>query len=347
MRYKFTAYLLIGLGVLSVNPDTLLNRMQMDVFSKADAQSKFSTLIDKLRGQSMPEGIAKSNGRIEATQIDIAAKYAGRLKSVLVKEGDDVVAGQTLAIIESPETQAQLSGAQSQVLQAKQQLIASEALIAQREADRLMAESDLQRGNELVQKGYISGQQFDARKAKSDAADASLRAAKAQREQALFAIEVAQAEVQRIEAMLLDLTLLAPKSGRVQYKLANDGEVIPAGARILTILDLTDVYITIYLPAGEVGLLAIGDEARIILDPAPQYVIPATISFVAADAQFTPKSVETSEEREKLMFRVKLQVDPKLLATYHKLVKTGVRGMGFVRLKADRDWPKELVVSTP
>ncbi len=91
--------------------------------------------------------------------------------------------------------------------------------------------------------------------------------------------------------------------------------------RVLTILDLNDVYMTIYLPAAQAGQLALGDEARIILDAVPQYVVPATISFVATDAQFTPKSVETAEEREKLMFRIKLQVDPKVLDKYHKRSK--------------------------
>ena len=109
----------------------------------------------------------------------------------------------------------------------------------------------------------------------------------------------------------------------MQYRLARAGEVVAAGQRVLTILDLKDVYMTIYLPADVAGKLTLGDEARIMLDPIPQYVIPATISFVATDAQFTPKSVETAEEREKLMFRVKLQVDPKVLDQYHRQVKTG------------------------
>ena len=98
----------------------------------------------------------------------------------------------------------------------------------------------------------------------------------------------------------------------MQYRLARAGEVILAGQRVLTILDLNDVYMTIYLPASEAGKLTLGDEARVIGDPLPQYIIPATISFVATEAQFTPKSVETAEEREKLMFRVKLQIDPKV-----------------------------------
>ena len=104
---------------------------------------------------------------------------------------------------------------------------------------------------------------------------------------------------------------------------------------------------TIYLPAAEAGQLSLGDEARIIVDPLPQYVVPATISFVATDAQFTPKSVETAEERQKLMFRVKLQGDPKVLDKYHRQVKTGVRGLGFVRTDPKIAWPEELVVKLP
>src|SRR5208282_3877638 len=104
---------------------------------------------------------------------------------------------------------------------------------------------------------------------------------------------------------------------------------------------------TVFLPAADAGRLAVGDEARIILDPVPDYVVPATVSFVAADAQFTPKTVETSDERAKLMFRVKLKIDPQVLQAFYTRVKTGVRGMGFVRTKADVDWPADLEVKLP
>ena len=95
------------------------------------------------------------------------------------------------------------------------------------------------------------------------------------------------------------------------------------------------------------GKLRLGDEARTILDPVPEYVLPKTISFVATEAQFTPKSVETAEEREKLMFRVKLQADPEVLKKFHRDVKTGVRGLGFVRTNPKIPWPKELEVKLP
>jgi HlyD family secretion protein len=252
-----------------------------------------------------------------------------------------------IARISSPEYEAQLRGARAQVLKAKQALAEAVALIAQRKSDQIYAKTDMERGQPLVEKGYLSKQMFDQRVTKAEVSQAALEAAEAQHESAQFAIASAQAEVERIEAILVDLTLLSPRSGRVQYLIRRTGEVVDAGTRIVTILDLSDVYMTMYLPAAYAGQLAIGDEARMILDPFPQYVVPATISFVATDAQFTPKSVETSEEREKLIFRIKLQVDPKVLGKYHTQVKTGVRGMGFVRTDSAVSWPDTLAVKLP
>jgi HlyD family secretion protein len=311
------------------------------------ARTAVETLIARLRGRDMPEGIVKSNGRIEATQVDVAAKYPGRLAKLTVDEGDEVTAGQSVATISSPETEAQLRGAQAQVLKAKQALAEAVALIAQRKSDLDFTRTDYERGKMLVEHGNIPQQIVDQRRDKFESAEALHVAANAQRDQAEAAIKAAEADVERLQSILVDLVLVSPRSGRVQYRLARAGEVVSAGQRILTILDLNDVYMTIYLPADDAGKLTLGDEARVIADPIPQFVIPATISFVATDAQFTPKSVETAEERQKLMFRVKLQGDPKVLDKYHRQVKTGVRGLGFVRTSPKIAWPEELVVKLP
>lgn len=90
-----------------------------------------------------------------------------------------------------------------------------------------------------------------------------------------------------------------------------------------------------------------GAEVRVILDAAPQYVIPAKISFVASVAQFTPKAVETSDERQKLMFRIKARIEPELLRRYARYVKTGLPGVAYVRLDAAKAWPDRLAVSLP
>ncbi|WP_244514862.1 HlyD family efflux transporter periplasmic adaptor subunit [Ensifer sp. LCM 4579] len=312
---------------------------------KAGAAVK--TLIDRLRGRDTPEGIVKTNGRLEATQVDVAAKYPGRLATLTVDEGDEVTAGQVVATISSPETEAELRGAQAQVLKAKQALAEANALIAQRRSDVEFTRTDYERARQLLESGNVTHQVADARRTKLEAAEAAYVAANAQRDQAESSIKAAEADVERLQSILVDLVLVSPRTGRVQYRLARAGEVVAAGQRVLTILDLNDVYMTIYLPAGQAGKLLLGDDARVILDPVPEYVFPSTISFVATEAQFTPKSVETAEEREKLMFRVKLQGDPAILDKFHRSVKTGVRGIGFVRTDPQVPWPAELVVKLP
>jgi HlyD family secretion protein len=311
------------------------------------AKKAVESLINHLRGRDMPEGIVKSNGRLEATQVDVSAKYPGRLATLTVNEGDEVTAGQVVATISSPETEAQLRSAQAQVLKAKQALAEANALIVQRKSDLDFAGPDYERAKQLVERGNISQQMTDSRRNRFEAAQAGYVAANARRDQAEAEIKAAEAEVERLQSILVDLVLISPRSGRVQYRLARAAEVVAAGQRVLTILDLNDVYMTIYLPADQAGKLSVGDEARTILDPVPQYVLPATVSFVATEAQFTPKSVETAEEREKLMFRVKLQGDPQVLDRYHRQVKTGVRGLGFLRTDPKVPWPAELVVKLP
>ena len=348
VRHLLLASLTAAAAMTAISALPVMPTGSGDLVSAAQAQSgleeKLKTLFDKLRGIDMPEGIAKTNGRIEATEVDISAKYPGRLDSVTVQEGDEVKAGQVIAVISSPEYEAQLRGAQSQVLKAKQALAEAEAMITEHRSDLVTAQTDLQRGKELLDKGYMTQQAYDQRLNKADVAKAAVRAAEAERDGADFATKTAQAEVERLEAILVDLKLVAPRSGRVQYKIAQAGEIVSAGSRIITMLDLHDVYMTIYLLAGQAGRLSLGDEAHVILDALPEYVIPATVSFIATEAQFTPKSVETAEEREKLMFRVKLQIDRKVLEQFHDKVITGVRGMGFVRTNTAVAWPEHLKV---
>jgi HlyD family secretion protein len=349
IRFRVGALLVLVFvaGSLPLSP-TYLHSLGGGLLSPAaQAQSKVRNLIARLRGQTMPKGIVKTNGRIEATQVDVSAKYAGRLADITVEEGSEVTEGQLVGRVSSPEYEAQLRATQSNVQRAKQSMVEAEAVIAERNAVLAAAKSDFERGEQLVGQFIITKQTFDQRRRNYEAAQAGVRQATAQRDQAEAAIKSSEAEVERIEAVLHDLILVSPRTGRVQYQLARTGEFVPAGGKVLTILDLNDVYMTIFLPAATAGKLEIGSEARIILDPAPQYVVPASVSFVATDAQFTPKTVETKEEREKLMFRVKLKVDPRVLKQYGRRVKTGVRGLGFVRFDSATPWPSDLKVNLP
>jgi HlyD family secretion protein len=316
----------------------------------ADQESlgdRLHSFWDGLGGQKLPADIAMANGRIEAEQVLVATKLAGRVIEVLVDEGQTVEAGAVVARMDASELQAQLAGVEAQVRRAENMITEAQAAITQRDSEYTLAQQEFQRAASLFARGYGTQQQVDMRRSQLNVAQAARSSAVAGLDAAQAAADAARADVARIRSLLDDTVLTAPRRGRVEYKLVQAGEVVAAGAPIVTLLDLSDVYMTIFVPARVAGRIAMGDEARIILDPAPEYVVPATVSFVAADAQFTPKSVETADEREKLMFRVKLRIAPAVLKQYEARVKAGVRGVAYVRTSAATAWPDELVVKLP
>jgi len=296
---------------------------------------------------ALPPGIAMANGRLESEQVEIATKYAGRVAIVLAREGQMVDAGEVVARMDIAELEAQLHAAEAQVDKAGHERTQAEALIVQRNSERTFARQELQRTTTLIEKGWSTREQLDQRQSQMRSAQAAYDTAAAALESAKAQIATNQAEVARLKSQINDSTLVAPRRGRIQYQLTRPGEVLPAGGRVLTILDVGDVYVTIFVPAHVAGSLTVGDEARVVFDPIRQFVFPAKITFVATEAQFTPKTVETPEEREKLMFRVKLTIDPGLAKRYEDQVKTGVRGVGFVRAAPDASWPDRLSVKLP
>ncbi len=296
---------------------------------------------------ALPDGFASGNGRIEAIEVDVATKWAGRIKAVLANEGDLVEAGQVVARMDTATLEAQLRQAEAQVKQARDARASVAALVSQRQSELTFAEKDLDRSLELTTKGFISKQEADLKRTKQETATAAVAAAKAQLIEAESAIQAAIAAADGLRTEIADGTLEAPRFGRVQYRLAEPGEVLPAGGKVLTLLDLTDVYLTLFLPETVAGRVALGAEARLALDAVPNLVIPAQVSFVAAKSQFTPKAVETRTEREKLMFRVKVQIPPDLLRKHLSQVKTGLPGVAYVRLDPNAPWPAALQVKLP
>lgn len=300
-----------------------------------------------LQEPELPPGIASGNGRLAATDVDITTKFPGRLAEVLVREGDDVAAGQVLARMDLREIEAELHQAQAQVNQALRQRSAATAVIAQRRSEVALAEKTLVRARELYENENIPIEQLQRAETAVQTARAVTAAAQAELALADAAIDAARARVELVRTRVDDGILKSPIHGRVLYRLAEPGEVLPAGGKVYTVLDLTDAEMAIFLPTGEAGRLRIGDEARIVFDALPEYVIPASVSFVSPEAQFTPKEVETRTEREKLMFRVKVRIDPQLLAKHAAIMKTGVPGVAYVRLGADVAWPEPLQTRLP
>ncbi|TQI80887.1 HlyD family secretion protein [Serratia fonticola] len=329
----------------------------------------------QLRDPGLPEGFARSNGRIEATEIDISTKVAGRIDKIQVREGDFVKQGDILAYMDTRvlneqriEAEAQIRETQSSVATAKALLaqrqsekLAAQAVVRQREAELNSANKRYARSQALVKRNAVSAQQLDDDMAAAQSALASLESARAQVSASQAAIESAQAGIiqantrveaarateRRIIADIEDSALKAPRNGRIQYRVAEMGEVLAAGGRVLNMVDLSDVYMTFFLPTEQAGQVAIGSDVHVILDAAPALRIPAKTTFVASVAQFTPKTVETDNERLKLMFRVKARISPELLEKHLEYVKTGLPGMAYVRLDNNKSWPADLDVRLP
>ena len=328
-----------------------------------------------LRQHGPGDRFVSGNGRVEATEIDVATKYPGRVQDILVAEGEFVKAGQVLAHMQVQSLQAQreeaeahrqqavaaVSSADAQVAVRESDAVAAQAMLAARETDLDAARIRLGRSETLTREGAASEQELDDDRARVRSATAAVTAAQAQLMAARSAIVAARTQVAgaqavvgasaatlaRINVDIDDSVLTAPRAGRVQYRIAQPGEVIGGGGKVLNLVDLTDVTMNFFVPETVAGSLALGSEVHLILDAAPQYVIPAKVSFVASIAQFTPKTVETASERQKLMFRVKAQIDPELLRQHLQQVKTGVPGMAWIKLDANAAWPAELAVKVP
>jgi HlyD family secretion protein len=328
-----------------------------------------------LRPAGLPVGIARGNGRIEATEIDIATKASGRVVEILAREGDFVQAGEVLARMDTDVLLAQQAEARAQVrhaentyqtaksivAQRESEYNAAEAIVAQRRAELDAAGKRLKRSQRLVGEGATPLQEVDdnrarvlgiqaavsAAQAQVAAARAGIEAAKSQVVESQSLIEAAKATVARLQADIDDRVLKAPRDGRVQYRVAEPGEVLDAGGRVLNMVDLSDVYMTFFLPTEVAGKVALGSDIHLVFDAYPNYVIPAKASFVASVAQFTPKTVETESERLKLMFRVRARIDPELLKQHLEQVKTGVPGVAYVKIDPAAPWPARLEVNLP
>jgi HlyD family secretion protein len=295
----------------------------------------------------LPTGIVSINGRVEATQVDISTKIPGRVVEIIPHEGDMVSPGEVVARIDTSETAAQLHQAQASAELARQTLITRQASVASDEAQLDLANEEMRRTATLVDKGWSTHETYDKRKQELKSANAALNAATSQVDEARATVKTADARVEELQAVVNDSTIESTVRGRVQYRLVEPGAVLPPGGKIATVIDLADVYTTVFLPAPQAGRLKIGDEARVVVDAAPEYVFPATVSFVAPESQFTPKTVEVQSEREQLVFRVKLQAPFQLLKGMEDQVKAGLRGMGYVRIDPAAEWPAKLAVKLP
>ena len=296
----------------------------------------------KMKQSELPKGFASGNGRIEAKLVDVAAKEPLRVKEILVDEGDLVKPGQILVRLDTITLDAELAEAKANVAAAQERLAIAKAGIVRAKSEIELAKIEVDRSRKLVEERAGSQREYDIRKTKFETTTASLAEEEAKLQTAKQEVEVAQANVATIQTRIDDATLKSPVRGRVLYRLVEVGEVLAPGGKALTIVNLEDVYMEIFLPSEQAAKAKVGAESRITIDHAPGRAAAGYVSFVSPEAQFTPKQVETRSEREKLMFRVKIKVPAELVSSYIERIKTGVRGVGYVKLDESAVWPSWL-----
>jgi HlyD family secretion protein len=291
---------------------------------------------------ALPEGIASGNGRVEAKLVDVAAKEPLRVKKIFVDEGSLVRPNEVLVQLDTVTLEAQLAEARASVSEEQERLAVANASIVKQRSEINLAEVEVRRAQRLVAQGAGSQRDLDVRRTRLETTKATLAEVEAALQTAKQRVEVAQANVATIQTRIDDATLRSPVTGRVLYRLAEPGEVLGAGGKALTLVNLEDIYMEIFLPSEQAAAVKIGAEGRLTVDYDPKRAVAGYVSFVSPEAQFTPKQVETQSEREKLMFRVKIQLPKELAGQYVQRIKTGIRGVGYVKVKQDVAWPKRL-----
>ena len=275
-------------------------------------------------------GYARTQGGVTQADAVIAAKKAqlqialDNLNNTKALRKDDLV---SIAELQQREQAYQA---------AKAEVLAAQAAKAQAAAGG----TEAQAGIAEAQSGIAEA------KAAVAEAQAGINQAQAGINQAQAGINQAQSQINRVKSIQSDMYVRAPQAGRVEYRIVEVGNVIAPGSKVVTLVDPNDVYLEIFLPTDSSNQVQIGSPARIVLDGI-KAVLPAKVSFVANQSQFTPKSVETKNEREKMMYRVKLSLDPQVASRYQTLLKGGMTAQGYVQLDPSKAWSKDLQVNMP
>lgn len=231
-------------------------------------------------GNSREPGELKLSGNVEVTEVRVGFKIPGRVLSLLTDEGKAVTKGEKLAVLDSAELE-------SLVLQNK-------ANVSNAEAQLEKSRKDFERYGPLHKQGVITTQQMDAAKSAYDMAVSQL--------------QLARAALKTAEVRLKDTVIYSSTTGVVLTKDGEAGETVAAGTPVFTIGELENPWIKVYVKEDKLGLVKLGQKAEVRTDSYPKKVYEGTVTSISSEAEFTPKNVQTKEERVKLVFGVKVKV---------------------------------------
>ncbi len=277
------------------------------------------------RGWRTPDG----SGTIEATEIQVSSQVPGQLLALRVDEGTRVAAGDTIAVIDSADHALKLEGARAALAQAQARLDLALAgardenieqarsMVRQAQAASDLASTNYERAKQLYDRGSVTEQQLDEANAANERASAALSSAeeglamllrgnrKQEIKMAQTQVDQVSAQVGLAERAVEHCSVVSPSAGTITTKVSEPGEMVAAGTPIVTLSLLDDVWLSVYLPESRLSEVALGDTAYVTID-GDSRVFDGVISFISPEAEFTPRDVQTHDERTKLVYRVKI-----------------------------------------
>ncbi|HTD12992.1 MAG TPA: efflux RND transporter periplasmic adaptor subunit [Steroidobacteraceae bacterium] len=281
-------------------------------------------------GANDPDAALSLSGNVDVHQVELAFRVTGRIAAMQAQEGDKVAAGATLAQLDRAPFTADADGAQADVEQAQAQfdktrrgfraeeIAQAGATVQQREADLANARVTLARQQQLVAAGLVTHQQIDDAQARVRGSEAQLAGARDQfilekrgsRVEDIAAqkamLGAAQARLEKARTALADTTLLAPSPGIISVRAREAGAIVEAGQTVYTLTLNDPVWIRAYVPQPRLGRIKPGMTVRIRTDSMPGKAYEGTVGFISPDAEFTPKSVQTEQVRDDLVYRIRV-----------------------------------------
>jgi HlyD family secretion protein len=291
-----------------------------------------SLLIIAAGCSSKDDGTISASGTIETTEVNIVAKSPAQIISLRVDEGSKVRQGDTLALIDTTNYALNYHQAMAAASQAEAQLLLLEhgsrhedveqaaEQVKQSQANLDNAKQDEQRLKDLLKANAATAKQHDDAVTKLQSSQAAFNGAedayqKLKSGSRAEDIAAAKARLDQMKVLanqalqsMHDCTVIAPVSGTVTHKVLNQGEMATGNATIVTISVIDPVKLTIYVSDKDLGKVKLGQKAEMKIDTYKDKTFTGNVIYISPDAEFTPKNVQTTEDREKLVFAVKIQV---------------------------------------
>jgi len=285
--------------------------------------------------QEKPRGLLILHGRVEGKEINIGSKVQGRIIRLYKRESDPVKKEELLAELRPDEYLAMLYSAQKEVQAAEETVLMAQSYLLKYQANVEQAKKDLERYRALFQEGLVSKRDLEIAELNYISALAELKVNERYAAQAKAKQSSALQRLKEVEVYFRETKIYATADGVILSKVAEEGEVVNPGQVIYNMVDLNKLYIKVYIPEPELGKVKLGQQARVYVDAYPDRYFNGTLTRVYEQAEFTPKNVETKDERVKLVFGAEVSVE-----NPEGLLKPGMPADVVLKVDPKAEWIK-------